>query len=71
MSKDYKDVYSLSGPQKNYIEILAIDHGLNRAQMYDSISTILGAPISDINRLTINEASRVIFEFKRRKQLAD
>jgi len=66
--KDYKDVYSASSQQKKYIEILTIDLKMNRMQMHDAMSTILGYKISDIDRITINEASRVIVEFKRRKE---
>jgi hypothetical protein len=64
---NYKDVYSASPQQKKYIEILSIDLRLIRKQMYDSISTILGREVKDIDTLKISEASRVIEEFKRRK----
>lgn len=53
--------------QTEYIEILAIDLGYNRAQRNDAIASILYRKISYLDELSSPECSKVIDEFKARK----
>jgi hypothetical protein len=64
--EDYKNVYSLTGPQLRFLEGLSVSLKFTRKQMYYSMSEILGYEVTDIHALKIAEASKIIAEFKRR-----
>ncbi len=54
--------------QISYIEILAIDLGMDRRNRNWAIEGIVDRPVKFLDELTVAEASLVIGDFKERKE---
>ncbi len=54
--------------QIHYIEVLAIDLQMDRLNRNWAIEAIVNRPIKFLDELTVGEASKVIDDFKERKE---
>lgn len=57
-----------TAPQIHYIECLAIDLQMDRVRRNWAVEGVVGRPVKFLDELTAAEASRVIEDFKERKE---
>lgn len=60
-----------TAPQINYIECLSIDLGFDRPTRNAAVGDIVGRTVRFLDELTLTEASKVIEDFKARKEGSD